>query len=296
MINPLRNLYRRLPVVRELLAIEESLKQTRSRLRLLETASLIQALQTLKASDPRHQDPRRLTFHGAQYWSQNYEDGMIAEIFRRIPPVQKTFLEIGVGDGSENNTTALLAQGWRGWWIDGDVTGFATIRQKLAAMPNLAGRLTLREALVSPTNINDIFRDLKVPAEVDLFSLDIDQDTYHIWAVLKDFRPRVVVVEYNSALPPEMAWIHPYEPGRLWAGSQAFGASLKAYELLGRKYGYSLVGCDLLGNNAFFVRDDLVGDHFAAPFTAENHYEPPRYGLYNRWGHTSVLFGETVAS
>jgi hypothetical protein len=42
--------------------------------------------------------------------------------------------------------------------------------------------------------------------------------------------------------------------------------------------GYSLVGCGLTGVNAFFVRDDCVGARFLAPFTAEQHYEPPRYG------------------
>ena len=35
------------------------------------------------------------------------------------------------------------------------------------------------------------------------------------------------------------------------------------------------MGCDLCGVNAFFVRNDLLGDHF--PYTAENHYEPFRF-------------------
>jgi hypothetical protein len=44
--------------------------------------------------------------------------------------------------------------------------------------------------------------------------------------------------------------------------------------------GYSLVGCNLLGCNAFFVRSELATDPpFCSPFTAENHYEPPRYFL-----------------
>ena len=132
-----------------------------------------------------------------------------------------------------------------------------------------------------------------MPNEVDLFSLDIDLDTYHIWAALPDFKPRVVVVEYNAAIGPSQSWIHPYQANRMWDGTQDFGASLKAFEELGRKQGYSLVGCDLTGINAFFVRNDLVGDHFAPPFTAENHYEPPRYHLWFRWGHPSILFGES---
>ncbi|MEI6338239.1 MAG: hypothetical protein WCQ57_06595, partial [Verrucomicrobiota bacterium] len=241
------------------------------------------------ASDERYRDPKRLMVHGAQYWSQNYEDGMIAEIFRRVGVTSRTFLEIGVGDGSENNTTALLSAGWSGWWIDGDSKSCESISDKLRTTPALASRLQIRQALVSRENIPGILAELKVPTEVDLFSLDIDLNTYHIWAALRDFRPRVVVVEYNAGIPPGQAWIHPYEPDKIWDYSQDQGASLKAYELLGRDFGYSLVGCDISGMNAFFVRNDLLADHFAGPFTSENHYEPPRYGLYYRWGHRSLL-------
>lgn len=41
--------------------------------------------------------------------------------------------------------------------------------------------------------------------------------------------------------------------------------------------GYNLVGCGFSGANAFFVRADSSGNKFHAPFTAEKHYEPPRY-------------------
>jgi hypothetical protein len=77
-----------------------------------------------------------------------------------------------------------------------------------------------------------------------------------------------------------MSWVVPYDP-KAW-GWNTFGngngASLKALEELGAKKGYNLVGCDLCGVNAFFVRNDLLKDRFAAPYTAENHYEPFRVG------------------
>jgi hypothetical protein len=72
---------------------------------------------------------------------------------------------------------------------------------------------------------------------------------------------------------------------KAWDGTNNFGASLKAFEVLGSELGYSLVGCEFLGANAFFVRTELLGDHFCAPFTAANHYEPPRYSLLHRRGH-----------
>ena len=289
-----KKLYHALPVIRELRKIDMQLNQVLTRhFRYLEASTITQTLAAIKAGDPRYRDPQRLLAHGAQFWSQNHEDGMIAEIFRRIGVASKTFLEIGVGNGSENNTTALLAAGWSGWWIEGNPEDCRSISKRLVEMPRLAARLKLRESFVQPDNIVKLLESFGVPAEVDLFALDIDLNTYHIWAALDKFRPRVVVVEYNSGIAPDVAWIHPFERDGIWDITQAQGASLKAYELLGRKQGYSLVGCDITGINAFFVRDDLLGNHFMPPFTSENHYEPPRHFLTYRFGHPSKFYGES---
>jgi hypothetical protein len=57
--------------------------------------------------------------------------------------------------------------------------------------------------------------------------------------------------------------------------------------------GYRLVGCNYTGVTAFFVREDCVGDHFAAPYTSANHYEPPRYFTRMPNGHAPA-FGPVV--
>jgi hypothetical protein len=71
-----------------------------------------------------------------------------------------------------------------------------------------------------------------------------------------------------------------------WDGSIGFGASLKAFEILGAERGYSLVACNFVGANAFFVRNDLLGDMFHAPYTAEEHYEPHKSYIRYTSGHT----------
>jgi hypothetical protein len=151
-------------------------------------------------------------------------------------------------------------------------------------------------SLVTKENVAKLFGDLGVPIEFDLLSIDIDQNTYYAWEALAGFHPRIVVVEYNAAMPPDVEWKVHYDPDRIWDGSQNFGASLRAFELLGRHLGYSLVGCDFTGINAFFVRSDLTGDLFAAPFTAENHYEPVRYNLVHRRGHRGAILDRTEVS
>ena len=63
-------------------------------------------------SQPRYQNKKMLIPHGLKVYSQADEDGIIQEIFKRLGVLKKTFIEIGVGDGTENNTLYLLLQGW----------------------------------------------------------------------------------------------------------------------------------------------------------------------------------------
>lgn len=236
-------------------------------------------------NNPRYQYPLRLPRYAFQVNSQNGEDGIIQEIFRRIGTIDRVFLEIGIGDGVENNTAFLLSQGWRGFWIDGN----DAFQRNLSDRDDLKDCLTSRCELVTQENIVDLLRQMHVPSQFDFLSLDVDQNTFYIWQAMQAFRPRVIAVEYNASVPPPIDWKARYQPDRAWDGTQNFGASLKALEHLARQQGYSLVGCDFNGVNAFFVQDDLVGDHFAAPFTAENHYEPPRYTYTYRRGHPRAI-------
>ncbi len=233
---------------------------------------------------PRYADPKRLHRFEHQVFSQNGEDGVLLEIFKRIGTAGKSFVEIGVGDGLENNTAFLLSQGWKGFWLDGDHDAMARIKD-LFWQPLSRGDLVVREALITAENIANTLAELKVPVEFDLFSLDIDRNTYFVWQALKHLRPRVVVIEYNSTYPPQTEWTVEYKPDLMYNCTSYMGASLKAYERLGAELGYALVGCELSGINAFFVRRDLCGELFAEPYTAENHFEPARYFLLRRDGH-----------
>jgi hypothetical protein len=286
----LKNSYFRLPIVRELRQIRAALQALQ--VRGDHTAETIRMLDLELERHPRYADPRRLQRSAFQVCSQNGEDGVIHEIFRRIGPTDRTFAEVGVGDGSENNTAFLLSQGWTGFWLDGSDNVLRTIAER----PDLRnGCVKTRISFVTRENIAGLFAELGVPKEFDLLSLDIDQNTYYAWESLGDYRPRVVVVEYNASLPADVEWKVHYDAKRMWDGSHNFGASLKAFETLGRRLGYSLVGCEFIGSNAFFVRDDLLGDKFAAPFTAENHYEPPRFALLHRRGHAAQILDRKSA-
>ena len=60
----------------------------------------------------RLQNALCLEQYGYKVFSQNDEDGIIAEIFRRIECEHKVFVEFGVENGLESNCHLLLHKGW----------------------------------------------------------------------------------------------------------------------------------------------------------------------------------------
>jgi hypothetical protein len=225
---------------------------------------------------PRHADPKRLLRYGFKIYSQNDEDGIIQEIFRRIGVAARTFVEFGVATGSECNTVKLLIEGWRGLWMEADPLRANSIRRTFDPFCQHE-KLVVLEKRVTAENIDALLSEHAAGAEIDLISIDIDYNDYWIWKAITTVRPRVVVIEYNASLRPPLSLTVPYDPQGSWDGSNFYGASLEALVRLGAGKGYRIVGCSLAGVNAFFVRADLCADKFLEPATAQEHYEPPRH-------------------
>jgi hypothetical protein len=225
---------------------------------------------------PRHADPKRLLRYGFKVFSQADEDGIIQEIFRRIGTTNRTFIEFGVEAGLECNTAKLLLEGWNGLWIEASPPYVAAIRNNARSYIE-GGQLKLTESLVTAENINRLIAAAGLGGEIDLIGIDIDNNDYWVWKAIDAVKPRVVVIEYNPTLRPPLALVVPYRPDAQWDGTNYFGASLEALVRLGRAKDYRLVGCNISGGNAFFVRNDLGRDAFLEPATAEEHFEPARY-------------------
>lgn len=236
-----------------------------------------EAMESLKG-DPRYRDRRNLIPYGHKVYSQNEEDGIIREIFRRIGVTNKAFVEFGVGTGLENNTLALLFDGWRGLWIESSAKSTRQIRDNFRNAIGI-GALTVINSWVTEDNIDGLISSVVDQDEIDLLSIDIDGNDFHVFNSITCVKPRVVVIEYNAKFPPPTVFCMHYDETYAWKGDDCFGASLKFLEIEFEKKGYCLVGCNLTGANAFFVRRELVGDRFLEPHTAENHYQPARYYL-----------------
>jgi hypothetical protein len=183
--------------------------------------------------------------------------------------------------------------GWRGLWLEGSEK-FCEAIQKTFRSVIQSNRLKMAHTFITRENINETFIKNGFSGEIDLLSIDIDGNDYHVFEAISAVDPRVVIIEYNAKFPPFCSWVMPYDAHHIWDGSDKHGASLKALEELGNRKNYQLVGTNYNGVNAFFVRKDLAGDLFASPPTAENLYNPGRLILYKS-GHPAKTFLDNMS-
>jgi hypothetical protein len=196
--------------------------------------------------------------------SQNGEDGVLFYLFSLLGTTNRHFVEFGIEDGRECNTGNLsLNFGWRGLLIEGSAD-YATSARKYYAerLRERRDEVKIANAFVQPDNINQLFKDNGVPAEIDLLSIDIDGNDYWVWEAMNATSPRVVVIEYNASMGAERSISTQYDPAfDRWKKHDSgyyHGASLAALTKLAESKGYVLVGCDSLGVDAFFVRKDVA--------------------------------------
>lgn len=205
--------------------------------------------------EDRYRDTRRLESFGFKVFSQNEEDGIIQEIFRRVGITNARFFEFGAGNGLESNCCYLLLQGWHGVWLDANRSYLEQARKLFS--DSYEKQITIAQEFVYAATINELTEKFDVPKNVDLMSIDIDGNDYYVWEALTVIKPRVIIVEYNASFPPPVSLVQVHQPDH-WNGTNYFGASLQALADLGMKKGYTLVGTNLSGVNAFFVRNDLA--------------------------------------
>ena len=235
--------------------------------------------------------PGAPVLYGRKAYSNGEDDGIITEIFRRIKPDNKLFIEIGCGDGLENNTHFLLLCGWKGLWLDGDSNN--TNRLISAVGADCFKNLLIKNAFVTLNNTNSLIEEATNyfgQKEIDFFSIDIDGNDRHIVerVLQAGWFPKVFCVEYNAKLFPPCAQEVAYNEQHTWAQDDYMGVSLQSWVNLLSSYQYTLITCDISGVNAYFVRKEFT--HLFPSYSMEQLYMPPRYYLNEkRAGHRSSL-------
>ena len=176
--------------------------------------------------------------------SQFGEDGVIEEIFNRIGTANKMCVEFGAWDGIHLSNAWNLWHNkeWKALLIEGDKNKYEMLVNNTKEYKNV--QLSL--AYVSPEGENSLDSILKkagYPADLDLLSIDIDGDDYYIFESLINYTPRLILIEYNPTIPPDVEIIQ--------SKGEYFGSSALSLLHLAHSKGYRLA--HMTDTNMFFV-------------------------------------------
>ncbi len=194
-------------------------------------------------------------------FSQWGEDGIIQYLLNHVPIERSIFVEFGVENYTESNTRFLLTNNqWSGLVIDGSSENIDYIRRdQIYWATNLKAELSF----ITKENINELLVKNGIEGDIGLLSVDIDGNDYWVWEAIDRISPRIIICEYNSHFGPVAEVTTPYDAKFVRDSAHFskiyYGASISAFCSLAAAKGYSLVASNSVGNNIFFVRNDLVG-------------------------------------
>lgn len=196
-------------------------------------------------------------------YSQFDEDKILCDIISRLRDIPHTFVEIGCGDGSENNTRFMLECGWYGTWVDSDEANSRLARER--NVDTIWCRVS--RGFIPP---------LSYGSDLGVLSIDIDGNDYHVWEALhqRGHRPWIVVIEAQiqphglCPFPWQQPWVQDYDPNFVWDGvGHDNGASPVALIELGKKLGYEYWGksANEHSPNLFFVKREALLEERLSP-------------------------------
>ncbi len=215
-----------------------------------------------------------LMFFARNVHSQNGEDGIVAELVRRLGIAQPgTFVEFGAGNGVDlSNTLALAERGWSGAWIEANVHSAANAAQYVV---DQALKVEVIHGVVGSRpddNLDKMLASTKVPRALDVVSIDIDSDDLVVWQAIEEYRAKIVIIEINSGIPLGVESVHSFADGRQ---GNSFTSMLK----LARTKGYTLA-CHT--GNLIFV-DDALAPKLGLPQSERERPESIFNDMWAKW-------------
>mmetsp|Transcript_7896 Transcript_7896/g.11770 ORF Transcript_7896/g.11770 Transcript_7896/m.11770 type:complete len:460 (+) Transcript_7896:21-1400(+) len=200
----------------------------------------------------------QLQHHERSVFSQNGEDGVLLAILDIIGVKHRTYVEFGVEDGKQCNSRLLRERyNFTGLMMDG---GFSN------------ERINLQQEFITADNILHLFQKHNVQKNFDVLSVDVDMFDWWILARILGaggYRPRVIIAEVNPTLGvagPSLRYLfheanalplvvhHPASTNQtMWDFTRYCGGNPKAFQKLGRRFGYEMVYCENCGVNCFLI-------------------------------------------
>jgi len=178
----------------------------------------------------------------------------IHAVLEVLPIRDRWCVEFGAWDGLVGSTSRELIfnHGYSAVLIEGDEAKFTDLSRNYAASPHVITRNQF-VGFDEPSGLDAILSDTPIPTDFDLLTVDIDGNDYHVWQAVRRYTPKIVMIEFNPTIPPEVSFTQPADA----AVNQ--GSSLAAIAELAKRKNYELIS--VIGVNAIFVRQEFFAHY-----------------------------------
>lgn len=179
--------------------------------------------------------------HRKIVYSQYGEEGILEYILKKLEIDYIQTCEFGMSGTTFSNTL---------YFIENFNSYGVFIDQSSDNLKDLSFNNThtiVRKIEINGVNsIDTLLKETKLSSNFDILSIDIDNEDYLVWERIKEYVPKIVVIEFNPFLPLTQEYIYD--------GSK-FSSSFLSTVKLGESKGYKLV---CMTGNLIFVRKDIL--------------------------------------
>jgi hypothetical protein len=180
-------------------------------------------------------------------YSQNSEDQIIKEILDKIEiqDEEKWSVEFGAWDGvfGSNSNYFITKEGYKSVLIEGNNEKYQNLVKNMKDFDVVS--LNKYVSFTGDNTLDNILNQTDIPKEFAFASIDIDGNDYYIWESFTQYRPKLVIIEFNPSISNEVEFIQPKDM------NINQGCSPLSLVKLAKSKGYELVKTNL--NNCFFV-------------------------------------------
>ena len=183
-------------------------------------------------------------------YSQNGEDGIIEELLNRLNITNGWVCEFGAWDGIflSNTFNLVKNKNFEGVFIEGDKIKYNDLLNTVKEYPKIIPiNAFVDYNIKSDYTLDKILQKTNIPINFDILSIDVDSYDYQIWESLEIYKPKIIIIEINSSIKPDIE-NHIHTEG-IYQGT----SFLQMYNL-GIKKGYKFI---LHTGNMFFIRNEL---------------------------------------
>ncbi len=159
----------------------------------------------------------------------------------------------------------LIKDKYKGFVVDGSRKNIRRLKNYNFFIKN---NLIAVNYFINTDNIENILQISNFEEDLGVLSVDLDGNDYYIIEKINNFKPRILIAEYNSIFGDYRKISIPlqntFSITKAHYSNLYFGASLAAITYIANKKGLELVGTTSDGINAFFVRKDLLNNRIKA--------------------------------